>query len=134
MNKNEVIKGLGFHHIALKVKDLDASIEFYKKLGMTEVATWGEGNDRIQMMDIGDGGIFEIFAGGGNESDNGKWLHYAFKVDDVEAAYNAAIAAGAKSHIAPKVVPLDSKPEKMTLKIAFVLGPDDEQLEFFSVI
>ena len=31
---NEIIKGMGFHHAALKTPDLDASIAFYEKLGL----------------------------------------------------------------------------------------------------
>ena len=31
---NEIIKGMGFHHAALKTPDLEKSIAFYEKLGM----------------------------------------------------------------------------------------------------
>ena len=33
---NKKIKGCGFHHISMKVKDLEKSIKFYKALGFTE--------------------------------------------------------------------------------------------------
>ena len=33
--------------------------------------------------------------------------------------------------VLPKVVPLDSSPEKITINVAFVKGPDGEQIEFF---
>ena len=52
-------------------------------------------------------------------------------VDDVEQAYAVALEAGFMPKIAPKVVPLDSKPEKITIEVAFVKGPDGEELEFF---
>jgi catechol 2,3-dioxygenase-like lactoylglutathione lyase family enzyme len=29
---NEVIKGMGFHHIALKCKDIEKSLQMYKAL------------------------------------------------------------------------------------------------------
>lgn len=133
---NEKIKGLGFHHIGLKVADLDKSIDFYENgLGMKKFAAWGEGSGRVQMLDLGDGGILELFAGGGDHlSNNGKWVHFAMRVEDVDAAYAAALSAGAESLIPPKVVPLDSQPEKLTLNIAFVKGPDGEELEFFKII
>lgn len=133
---NEKIKGLGFHHIGLKVGNFEKSIDFYVNgLGMKKYASWGDGDGRIQMLQIGDGGILELFAGGGDHlSAAGKWIHFAMKVDDVDAAYSAALAAGAESLIEPKIVPLDSQPEKLTIKIAFVKGFDGEELEFFKLM
>ncbi|MFA6947772.1 MAG: VOC family protein [Eubacteriales bacterium] len=133
-SKNKIISGLGIHHVALKVSDFERSFKFYTDLGMTPAASWGEGDGRAQMFDIGDGAILEMFAGGGDSLQAcGKFQHIAFRCDDIDAAYEKALSVGARPHIAPKDVALDSKPEKMVLHIAFVLGPDDEQLEFFSV-
>ncbi len=130
---NEKIAGLGFHHIGLKVADFEKSTAFYTALGLKPVAGWiGGSGDPITMFDLGDGGILELFGGGGDHlSKNGKWVHFAMKVDSVEDAYETALAAGAVSVTAPKSVPLDSKPEKMTIRVAFVAGPDGEELEFF---
>ena len=132
---NDIIKGMGFHHVALKTADLAASIAFYEKLGMKFYTSWGEGDGRIAMMDFGDGGILELFAGGhGDEQANPRYIHFALKVDDVDAAYAAALEAGAKPKSAPKVVPLNSKPVKLTLNCGFVYGPDGEEVEFFRVL
>ena len=132
---NDIIKGMGFHHVALKTADLDASIAFYEKLGMKFYTSWGEGDGRIAMMDFGDGGILELFAGGSaDEQTNPKYIHFALKVDDVDAAYATALAAGAKPKSAPKVVPLNSKPVKLTLNCGFVFGPSGEEVEFFRVV
>ena len=132
---NDIITGMGFHHIGLKAADFEKSLAFYKALGLKEVVRWGEGEKTIAMLDIGDGGRIELFANGGDEfSENGKFVHFAMKVDDVEKAYETALAAGATPHIAPKVVPLDSKPERISINIAFVKGPDGEQLEFFKQV
>ena len=129
---NSILPGLGFHHIGLKAADFEKSQKFYEALGLREIVRWGEGEKEIIMYDIGDGGRFELFANGGDEfSENGKFIHFAMKVDDVPAAYELALSLGAESHIAPKIVPLDSKPEKITIEVAFVKGPDGEQLEFF---
>ena len=104
----------------------------YKALGMKEEVRWGEGEKEIVMLDIGDGGRFELFANGGDEfSENGKFIHFAMRVEDVPAAYAHALSVGAEPLTAPKVVPLDSKPERITIEVAFVKGPDGEQLEFF---
>jgi glyoxylase I family protein len=133
--KNEIISGMGFHHIALKVADFEKSLEMYRALGLREVVRWGEGKSEIAMLDVGDGGRIELFACGGDEfAVNGKWQHFALKVDDVEQAYAVALAAGFTSKIAPNVVPLDSKPDKMSIQIAFVLGNDGEEVEFFKEV
>ncbi len=129
---NEIISGMGFHHIGLKVADFAKTREMYRALGMKEVCGWGEGDHEIVMFDLGDGGRIELFAGGGDHlSKEGKWLHFAMKVDDVDAAYATALAAGFESKTAPKVVPLASWPEPISINIAFVVGPDGEELEFF---
>ncbi|MBO5648814.1 MAG: VOC family protein [Clostridia bacterium] len=129
---NEIIGGLGFHHIGLKVADLAKSRSMYAALGMKEVCSWGEGDSEIVMLDLGDGGRIELFAGGGDFlSKEGKWLHFAMKVDDVDAAYQTALAAGFAPKTAPKVVDLQSRPTKISINIAFVVGPDGEELEFF---
>ena len=132
---NQIISGMGFHHIALKVADFEKSLRMYRALGLEELVRWGEGKGEIAMLDIGDGGRIELFACGGDEfAVNGKWQHFAMCVDDVEQAYEIALAAGFLPKIPPKVVALDSKPEKMSINIAFVLGNDGEEVEFFKEV
>ena len=132
---NGIIKGMGFHHVALEAADFEKSLAFYKSLGIEEVARWGTPEKTIAMLDIGDGGKIEIFSDGGEKySEMGKWVHFALSVDDVDSAYKLAIKAGAEPMMEPKTVPLNSQPENMTIRIAFVKGPDKEQLEFFKVV
>ena len=124
--------GLGFHHIALKCANLEKSLKFYTALGLTEVLRWGEGEKEIVMMELADGGIIELFANGGDEyAVNGKWAHFAMSTSDVDGMFEKAISAGATPLIAPKTVPLDSKPVLASIHIAFVKGPDGEEVEFF---
>ena len=132
---NDIIKGLGFHHIALKANDFEKSKEFYKALGLKEIVGWGEGDKSVLMFDLGDGGRLELFAGGSDEDRaEGKYMHFAMCCDDVDAAYEIALKAGATPFKEPKTVPLDSYPEKIAIRIAFVLGPSGEQLEFFKQV
>ena len=129
---NTILSGLHFHHIALKCCDIEKSLTMYRSLGMTEVLRWGEGTGTIVMLDIGDGGRMELFANGSDEfSPMGKWCHFAMGVDDVEHAYETALAAGFASKSAPRVVPLPSAPHPASIHIAFVIGPDGEEVEFF---
>ncbi len=131
---NEIIKGMGFHHVALKATNFEESFKFFTEgLGMKFYTQWGDGDGRIAMLDLGDGGILELFAGGA-EGPNTNYIHFAMKVDDVDAAYATALAAGAKPKSAPKVVPLQSAPVKLTLNCAFVYGPSGEELEFFRIV
>ena len=129
---NEIIKGAGVHHIALMATDFEKSLAFYKALGFKEVVRWGDEVKTIAMLDIGDGARVELFSNGGDEYPAcGKWAHLAVRVDDVEAAFDIAVKAGGVPKVYPKVVPLDSTPEKMSINIAFVYGPSGEELEFF---
>ncbi len=135
MAENKKISGMGFHHINLKATDFDKSVKFYTEvLGMTPVCSWENNGTRVQMLDVGDGGIVEIGSDYAGQVPGGLWAHFALKVDDVEAAYNTAIAGGAESMTAPKIISLDAKPEKMNIHIAFVYGPDKEEIEFFKIV
>ena len=134
---NTKLPGLGIAHLALKAKDFDKSYKFYTEgLGMTPYLSWGEGDSHIQMLKFGDGaGILELFAGGSDElPEMGKYIHFAYSVEDVDAAYETALAAGAKPLTPPKSVALESEPRKVTIRIAFVIGPDGEQIEFFKEV
>ncbi len=132
---NEKIPGLGFHHIGLKAADFEKSKAFYSALGMKELASWGEGDERITMFDLGNGDRIELFASGGDEfSANGKRIHFAMSVEDVDAAFSVALEAGARPKIYPKTIDLDSTPYPMSIRIAFVYGPDGEELEFFKQV
>ena len=122
----------GFHHIALNASNFDKTVEFYKALGLTERVRWGEGDGRAVMMNMGDGGCIEIFGRGEDrERVDERFLHLAFKVDDVDGAYNAAINAGARPMRAPCEVAPDGATPVIKMRIACVYGPDGELLEFF---
>ena len=132
---NEIIKGAGSHHIALMASDFEKSLAFYKALGFKEIVRWGDEIKTIAMLDIGDGSRIELFSNGSDEySVSGKWAHFAISVDDVDEAFNIAVKAGGVPKIYPKAVPLNSTPEKISINIAFVKGPDGDELEFFKEI
>ncbi|MBQ8249440.1 MAG: VOC family protein [Clostridia bacterium] len=137
---NTKIPGMAIAHIALKASDFEKSLKFYTDLGMEPYLSWGEGEKRVQMLKFGGGaGILELFAGGEKPDGEygeyaGKYIHFAYAVEDVEAAYNTALAAGARSKVAPKIATPGTKPEAISLNVAFVYGPDGEELEFFKEI
>jgi glyoxylase I family protein len=132
MGTNEKIGGGGFHHLALRVYDFEASVKFYTEgLGFTQKTTWGEGDKRVVLLDSGDGNYMEIFAGGSAEPrPEGAFFHVAFRTDNVTAAVEVAVAAGATVTVNPKDAALGTDPS-FPVKIAFVKGPDGEIIEFF---
>lgn len=125
----------GFHHIGLKCSNIEKSIAMYEALGMKEVMRWGAGKKLVAMLDLGDGGRIEMFADGSEEfSPSGKWIHFAVKVTDVPAVYSKALEIGFAPKMEPTVVPLSTQPEPTPIHIAFVYGPDGEQIEFFKEV
>ena len=132
---NEIIKGMGFHHMSLYASDFDKSLAFYQKLGMTVYTAWGEGDSRIALLDTGDGSLLELFAKPGVQYPaEGRWQHFALRVENVQGALETALAAGASLHTPVTVMDLDSHPRKITIQIAFVYGPDGEVIEFIKQI
>ena len=122
----------GYHHIGLIVDDADKSVEFYKKLGAAVTLSFpmGDSGKTIYLADLGGNAVVEIIPRGLNGDEaNARFAHIAVATDDASAAYDLAIKAGAKSQTEPRDVKLGA----MDVRIAFVLGPDKETLEFFQV-
>jgi glyoxylase I family protein len=132
MGTNNKIGGGGFHHIAIKVRDFDATVKFYNEgFGFVERLSWGEGDNRGILLDTGDGNYLEVFAGGSSElKPEGSIIHMAFRTDDVNKAIEAARAAGAEVTVEPKDIMISQNP-LTPVRIAFCKGPDGEILEFF---
>ena len=130
---NRKIPNASVHHIAFAVSAFDKSKKFYTEgLGFTVHAEWLEGEDtRACLLDIGNGSCFELFSNGSSApQQNEKVVHVALSTSDPDAAYNAALAAGATTHMEPTDLTIPSSPA-MPVRIAFVKGLDGELLEFF---
>lgn len=126
-------KGLftGYHHIGLASDDTAKSLKFYTEVlggNMTNAfpIRGGEG----YLVDMGGGAVVEIlpFGEGGTEA-HANWAHIALETDDVQNAYNVALAGGAR----PKSEPSKGQLGDMPITCAFVYGPDNEEVEFFHV-
>lgn len=131
LDSNKKIKGCGFHHVSMKVKDLEKSIKFYKALGFVEKVSWGEVPKRTVLLDTGDGNYFEI-----SQADpdlvniEGVLRHLALRADDCAAALELAREAGAKVTVETRDVNLRTDPP-IPIRIAFFKGPDGELIELF---
>jgi glyoxylase I family protein len=122
----------GFHHVAIRVKDFDATVRFYKDgLGLKERHAWGEGDGRAVMLDAGNDNCVEVFAGGKGGSVEGNIVHFALRTGDCDAALKRAQAAGATVTVAPKDAKIPSRTGAVSVRIAFIRAPGGEVIEFF---
>jgi glyoxylase I family protein len=142
--KNAALAGGGFHHVAIRAFDFDASLRFYTEgLGFVRAYGWGEDgrakgekDSRAALLDTGDGNYLELFAGGtrphGSPPAEEVVLHFALRTSDTDAACERARQAGATVTTEPKsVTPAHAEAPAQTFRIAFVRGPDGELIEFF---
>lgn len=129
---NQTLGGGGFHHVSMKVRDIEASIRFYTEaLGFVHKLTWGQGAKRTVLLDTGDGNYFEISGGRTeNASPAGHFAHIALRATDCDAVIEKVRAAGAEVTVEPKDVSLPSDPPT-PIRIAFFKGPDGELIELF---
>ena len=129
---NQTLGGGGFHHVSMRVRDIEASIRFYTEaLGFVHKLTWGQGAKRTVLLDTGDGNYFEISGGRTDEPNlNGHFLHIALRSTDCDAVIEKVRATGAEVTVEPKDVALSSDPPT-PVRIAFFKGPDGELIELF---
>lgn len=129
---NAVLGGGGFHHVAIKVKDFEATVKFYTEiLGFKETISWGEGDRRVVMLDAGDGSCLEVFAGGPVDAKpEGAFIHLALRTTCCRDVLEKVRAAGMEITVEPKDVILQSTPPTPAT-IAFFIGLDGEIIELF---
>jgi glyoxylase I family protein len=129
---NNVLGGGGFHHVAIRVKDFDASVKFYKEvLGFKQHLAWGEDNKRAIMLDTGDGSCLEVFAGETEDKKpEGSFLHIALRTTKCDAVLQTIKTLGMEVTMEPTDVTLASNPPT-PVRIAFFKGLDGELIELF---
>ncbi len=133
---NPVLGGGGIHHVALKTKNWDASVAFYKDvLGFVEKITWAypDGN-RAGMFDMGGGSYLEIFE---NHTDTpapgGVLFHLAIRTNDVTGVTERVRAAGCKITVEPRDVTIQTTNHAgaVPVRLSFFEGPNGEIWELF---
>ena len=123
-----MIERKGLHHIAMRVKDLGATIAFYEALGCKVQRTWVRDGLTNCMIDAGGTELMEVFSGGTDNAEAfPRFEHLSFRSSDPDADFAAALAAGARPKVEPKDI---SQGDAFRARIAFVFGPDDEVIEF----
>jgi len=122
-----MVKGkiLGLAHIGIFVKDIDKSIDFYKRLGFT-LDNEEKPSIRLAFMSAGSCLIELVEKSDIPTRSAGVVDHIAVTVDDIEAAIANARAQG---------IQIDAAVNTMNIlggiKNVFFEGPDGERLEFF---
>jgi glyoxylase I family protein len=128
----------GFHHVAIRARDFDASVKFYAEvLGFRPKIQWNEAPKRAIMLDAGDGNYLEVFERPqqGPPAEDAAILHFALRTDDTDAVLERARAAGCQVTMEPRALNiknvLPGVADEVPVRIAFVKGPDGEVVEFF---
>lgn len=134
----------GLHHVAIRAVDFDETIQFYTEgLGFRVHFPFAVPGriDRAAFLDAGDGRFVEVFGPGsvvqaegrrrrpGQEPTEGAVLHFCMRVADTDASYARALTAGAVSRVEPGTRRLSEDPV-VDVRIAFVVGPNGEVIEF----
>lgn len=110
-------------HVALYTDKFEETISFYKNaLDAKEIEYFKTDKNGCNLQ-IGSF-VLEIFEVKEPLAE-GCFRHIALACDNVESAFEKAIANGAKPHMNPKDVTLSS-----ISRVAFVKGINDEQIEF----
>lgn len=128
---NVSVRGCGFHHVAIKTADWDASIRFYMDvLGLQEKIAWGSNGSRGIWLDGGDGIYLEVFEDTGYRPEpKGSIVHLALRTDDCDSLVERARSAGVRVTMEPTNLVVPSIPPT-PLRIAFCEGPEGAVIEF----
>lgn len=137
---NPVLGGGGFHHVCVKTRDWDRTLQFYQEvLGCTEKLAWRAAPQRAVLLDVGGGNYIEVFEDlAYAPAPNGAVIHFALrttKLDDVAArvrAFGAPITMEPKDvTIANTATGTAAAPKAVPIRIFFCEGPSGEVIEFF---
>jgi glyoxylase I family protein len=122
------MKITGTHHVALITANFERMRAFYTEtIGLPVVGAFAGG--KIIFLQAGPTTI-ELIGRETYEPSVGGWDHFAFTVEDVDAAYAELRALGVPFHVEPRSVP-EPAPEA---RIAFFKDPDGNILELFQPI
>ena len=122
----------GFHHVAIRVKDFDETVRFYRDgLGLKERLAWGEGDERAMLLDAGNGNCIEVFAGGQEAPAEGPIVHMSLLTEDCDAVLKRAEDAGATVTVPAKSVDIPAETGPVPVRIAFIRAPGGEVIEFY---
>jgi glyoxylase I family protein len=132
---NPILGGGGFHHVCVKTRDWDRTMEFYREtLGCTEKIAWRAAPQRAVMLDTGDGNYLEVFEDlAYTPAPDGAVIHFALRTTRLDEVAARVRAFGAKITMEPKDVTIATTngTPAVPIRIFFCEGPSGEVIEFF---
>lgn len=132
---NPILGNGGFHHVSIKTRHWDKTIEFYRDvLGCTEKITWRNPPERAAMLDTGDGNYIEIFEDMQyTPAANGAVVHFALRTTKLDEVAAHVRESGVKITQEPKDVVISTTNHKgaVAIRIFFCEGPSGEVIELF---
>ena len=133
MTAGKPISGLKFNHVAFRVRDFDASIEWYgKAFGATEAfrATKDDGSPQLVYLEFAQGQFIELFPEGKNPIEQPKdpigYGHYCVTVSDLDAALSHLKTLGIEPTMTPRV-------GRANQKLTFIADPDGNRIELMEI-
>ena len=137
---NAILGGGGFHHVCVKTRDWDRTMQFYREtLGCVEKVAWRTAPNRAVMLDCGNANYIEVFEDAGYlPAANGAVLHFALRTTRLDEITARVRAFGAKITMEPKDVTIANTASgpyavsgPLPIRIFFCEGPNGEVIEFF---
>jgi glyoxylase I family protein len=132
---NPILGRGGFHHVCVKTKHWDRTMEFYRDvLGCTEKIAWRAAPQRAIMLDTGDGNYMEVFEDlEYTPATNGSVFHFALRTSRLDDVAARVRQWGAKITMEPKDVTIQTTNGQggVPIRIFFCEGPNGESIEFF---
>jgi glyoxylase I family protein len=132
---NPILGGGGFHHVCVKTRDWDRTLQFYQDvLGCTEKIAWRAAPERAMTLDTGDGNYIEVFEDLAYvPAPNGSVVHFAFRTTRLDEVAARVRAFGFKITVEPKsvTIPTTNNHPPVPIRIFFCEGPSGEVIEFF---
>jgi catechol 2,3-dioxygenase-like lactoylglutathione lyase family enzyme len=124
---------MAIHHVAIQTDDIDVALQFYVEILGAELCERRPFKSReMAWLQVGDVKL-ELFSKRAGESLDA-WsdfysgpVHIAFSVDDLDGFLEHALKAGASFH--PSHPETFIPPVPGAGKIAYLLGPDGEEVE-----
>ena len=133
MTAGKPLSGLKFNHVAFRVRDFDAAIEWYgKAFGATEAfrATKDDGSPQLVYLEFAAGQFIELFPEGKNPIEQPKdpigYGHYCVTVSDLDAALAHLRTLGIEPTMPPRV-------GRANQKLTFIADPDGNRIELMEI-
>lgn len=146
MNNNII----GFHHFAIKAKDFERTVEFYKTLNFEIVHDWSLPEFNLEKCVMLKNTAFDCyieicdnnadFPTQGRKRKQGdpyvenSLMHICFTVVDAKKAYEEAIENGAKPLSAKETLQLQNPQKSVTVSNSLVYSPNGEVIEFLEAV